>query len=135
MAKIKHIAMTTQDPEKVAAFYKEAFDMQEVGKIGSRVFLTDGYINLTILDRKTETDADMGAGGPAFSGIHHIGVQVDDIDEACNSLEAAEAVQLTQRTESHKQKVRTGLRNYSIKWAGPDGVIIDVSNMDWPGNS
>ncbi len=30
MAKIKHIALTTKDPEKVAAFYKEAFDLQEI---------------------------------------------------------------------------------------------------------
>lgn len=29
MAKLKHIALTTQDPAKTAAFYKEAFGMRE----------------------------------------------------------------------------------------------------------
>ena len=34
MAKIRHIALATRDPEKVAAFYKAAFDMKEVGRAG-----------------------------------------------------------------------------------------------------
>ncbi len=33
MAKIKHIAIATQDPDKTARFYKEVFDLQEVGKV------------------------------------------------------------------------------------------------------
>ena len=35
MAKIKHIAVATQDPEKTANFYKEVFDLQEVGRVSS----------------------------------------------------------------------------------------------------
>ena len=34
MAKIKHIALTTKDPSKVAEFYKEAFEMVEVRRSG-----------------------------------------------------------------------------------------------------
>jgi catechol 2,3-dioxygenase-like lactoylglutathione lyase family enzyme len=30
MAKIKHIAVATQDPEKTAPFYKEVFGMREI---------------------------------------------------------------------------------------------------------
>ena len=30
MPRIKHIALTTGNPEKVAAFYKEALDMKEI---------------------------------------------------------------------------------------------------------
>jgi len=30
MPRIKHIALTTKDPGKTAAFYKEAFGMQEI---------------------------------------------------------------------------------------------------------
>ena len=33
MAKIKHIALATQDPDKTAAFFKEVFGLQEVGKV------------------------------------------------------------------------------------------------------
>ena len=46
MAKIRHIALTTENPEKVAAFYKEAFEMEEVRRSDNgAVFLSDGYIN------------------------------------------------------------------------------------------
>ena len=37
--KIRHIAMTTEDPGKVAEFYKEAFNMQEMGRTVTHVFL------------------------------------------------------------------------------------------------
>ena len=30
MAKIRHIALTAKDPSAVAAFYKEAFDLEEI---------------------------------------------------------------------------------------------------------
>src|SRR5262249_12295040 len=49
MAKIKHIALTTHDLEKVAAFYKEVFGMAEVGRGGNtHIYLSDGDLNLTI---------------------------------------------------------------------------------------
>ena len=50
MPRIKHIALTTKDPGKTAAFYKEAFGLQEIRRApNGAVFLTDGYINLAIL--------------------------------------------------------------------------------------
>src|SRR6266571_2811937 len=95
MAKIKHIALTTQDPDKVASFYKEAFGLQEIRRSpNGAVFLTDGYINLAILNWKTEQDADVGANGPNYSGIHHIGFQIDDMEEATHKLDAAQGQQI-----------------------------------------
>jgi catechol 2,3-dioxygenase-like lactoylglutathione lyase family enzyme len=49
MARIKHIAIRTPDPEKTAAFYKEVFGLQEVGQAGRGYYLSDGHINLAIL--------------------------------------------------------------------------------------
>ena len=55
MAKIRHIALTTANPSKVAEFYKEAFDMEEVRRSDNgAVFLSDVYINLAIQNYKTE---------------------------------------------------------------------------------
>jgi hypothetical protein len=47
MARIRHIALTTKDPEKTAAFYMQAFDMREVSRSpNGSLHLTDGYIDL-----------------------------------------------------------------------------------------
>ena len=57
-AKIRHIAIATQDPDKVATFFKEALGLQQVGVANSDLatgyFLTDGYINLAILKFKND---------------------------------------------------------------------------------
>src|SRR5215467_8194269 len=98
MARIKHIALTTKDPAKVAEFYKAAFGWQEIRRSpDGAVFLTDGAINLAILNWKTEKDADVGANGPNYNGIHHFGVEVEDLSEACRKLEAVQGRRLTQK--------------------------------------
>ena len=136
MAKIKHIALTTQDPDKVAAFYKEAFGLEEINRSpNGAVFLTDGSINLAILNCKTEKDADVGTNGPNYSGIHHFGFQVEDLQEACTDLEKAQGMRLTQKEGIDTAMGPRGPRNFEMKWAGPDGVVIDISHTGWAGTS
>jgi len=132
MPRIKHIALTTQDPAKTAAFYKEAFGMQEVRRSPrGAVFLTDGYINLAILNHKTEKDADVGAHGPNFSGIHHFGFEVEDLDQAVAKLETASGEQLTAKDNLDMEMTAGIHRNVEMKWAGPDGVVVDISQTGW----
>ena len=80
MAKIKHIAIATQEPEKVANFYRDVFDLEMVGKVDGAnaegYYLSDGSVNLAILKFKNEVVA--GEQGLEYSGIHHIGFHVDD---------------------------------------------------------
>lgn len=136
MARIKHIALTTQNPEKVATFYKEAFGLQEIRRSSNgAVFLSDGYINLAILNWKTEKDADVGANGPNYSGIHHFGFQVEDLDEACEKLEGAQARQLTQKDGLDTMMAPGSHRNFEMKWVGPDGVVVDISHTGWDGTA
>ena len=54
MAKIKHIAICTPDPEKTAAFYKDVFGLKEVGQARTGCYLSDGHINLAILKSRDE---------------------------------------------------------------------------------
>ena len=131
MARIKHIALTTRDPAKVAAFYRDAFGMQEVRRApNGAVFLTDGYINLAILNWKTEKSADVGANGPNYSGIHHFGFEVEDLDDAAKKLEGAQGQRLEEK-EGLDMMAAGGHRNFEMKWAGPDGVVIDISHTGW----
>jgi catechol 2,3-dioxygenase-like lactoylglutathione lyase family enzyme len=132
MTKIKHIALTTQDPDKTAAFYKEAFGLKEIRRSpNGAVFLTDGYINLAILNWKTEKDADVGVNGPNYSGIHHFGFEVDDLEEAAEKIEKVHGQRLSQKDGLDTAMAPRGPRNVEVKWAGPDGVVLDVSHTGW----
>ena len=83
MAKIKHIAIASQDPDKTAEFFKEVFDLEEVGKVDSAnasgYYLSDGNINLAILNFHSEVVAGEEF-GTDYAGLHHIGFQVDDAE-------------------------------------------------------
>ena len=80
MARIKHIAIATQDPEATAKFYKEGLGLREAGVVNSVAaegyYLTDGYINVAIL-RFKDDDAATTEGSPRYTGIHHFGFEVE----------------------------------------------------------
>eukprot|EP01036_Dinobryon_divergens_P021012 gene21012-28834_t len=76
MAKLRHIAMAVPNPEEAAKFYIKTFGMTEVGKtespIASGVYLTDGTINLALLNYKTDEAAGKER-GKDYVGVHHVG--------------------------------------------------------------
>ena len=80
--KIRHLAIMTLDPERLAKFYEQTFEMTRLtGKAGvpgsKAVYMTDGYITLALLENKSE-------GKP--SGMNHFGWEVDDQDEITRRL-------------------------------------------------
>ena len=77
MPRIKHIGISTNDPGACADFYINAFGLTEVERDPENEFavLSDGYINMTILKFKYDR---YGGGSP---GLHHFGVQVEDLDQ------------------------------------------------------
>ena len=77
MAKIKHIAIRTPDPEATANFYKKVFGMEEAGKAGSGFYLTDGYLNLAILQSKDEGSEESARDAAGYAGIDHFGFSTD----------------------------------------------------------
>src|SRR5262249_54019433 len=139
MAKIKHIALTTHDLEKVASFYKDVFGMAEVGRGGStHIYLSDGDLNLTIRAWKKSDDPDVGEQGENFSGIHPIGFVVDNVPECGDRMEQAGATRLTPRASVERRgEAGRGQRpsQAEVKLSGPDGVIIDISEYGWLGDS
>ncbi len=68
MPRIKHIAIRTPDPAKTAAFYKEVFGLEEVGLARAGYYLSDGYINLAILNSNDDAvgNSPRDAAGYAF---------------------------------------------------------------------
>ncbi|HKA63413.1 MAG TPA: VOC family protein [Methylomirabilota bacterium] len=139
MAKIKHIALSTQDVDKTAKFYIDVFGMKEIARIdspGARgYYLSDGDLNLAILNFKNDAVAGVER-GKEWSGIHHIGFQVESLEAIAERLAAAgseprhdinEALGVSYGRESHG--------NVEVKYVGPDGVTLDVSETGWVGTS
>src|SRR5438132_13319745 len=77
---------------------------------------------------------DMGAHGPHFTGVHHFGFEVDDLDQACQKLETAHGQRLTAKDHVDATMAAGGHANVETKWSGPDGVVIDISHTGWDGN-
>ncbi len=137
MAQIKHIAIATQDAEKTAKFYKEVFGLREVAKLDGEnakgFFLSDGNINLAILDFQNDQVA--GAEhGKDYSGIHHIGFEVESLEEIAEKMKAANAQPRDDINQAlHIGTPAHGAGNVEVKYGGPEGVIIDVSETGWVG--
>jgi catechol 2,3-dioxygenase-like lactoylglutathione lyase family enzyme len=133
MVRIKHIAIRTQDPEKTAAFYKDVFGLKEVGQARTGYYLSDGYINLAILKSKDEGSGDNPREVPGYAGIHHLGFMVDDVDDICAKLDAAGATPMTSRTDTRHASASGPRSYYEIKYVGPDGQEMDVTETGWIG--
>jgi len=139
MPKIKHIAISTQDVEKTAKFYIEVFGMKEIARVDSPgamgYYLSDGDLNLAILNFKNDQVAGVER-GKGYSGIHHIGFQVESLEAIAEKL--AEAGSPLRDDINEALGVGQGRRhggNVEVKYRGPDGVILDVSETGWVGTS
>ncbi|HEY7434461.1 MAG TPA: VOC family protein [Methylomirabilota bacterium] len=100
MPKIKHIALSTQDPEKTARFYVDGFGMKQIDRVDhptvSGFFLTEIALRLAAAGsaRRDDVNAALGVG----------------------------------RGEKRHA-------NVEVKYGGPDGVMLDVSETGWVGAS
>ncbi len=139
MAKIKHIAIATQDADKAAKFYVEVFGLKQIAKLdspnASGYYLSDGNINMAILNFKNDqvSGPEYGQG---YSGLHHIGFEVDDLDDTAEKLAAIDS----KPRDEINQALGVGMggshhANVEVKYGGPDGVIIDISQTGWVGTS
>ncbi|MGH7771757.1 MAG: VOC family protein [Candidatus Binatia bacterium] len=121
MARIRHLAILTENVEKLVKFYTTAFGMKIVEGIGTATYLSDGHINLAIIpiepERKVEGDV-------LKPGIYHFGFEVDDIDAlrlVCDELNAA--TKILNRPPNREAEYRIH---------DPDGNPIDLSKHGWP---
>ena len=119
MARIKHIALSTDDPAKTADFYKQVFGLTELRREPRGVWLSDGYIYFAILKHGEEDTPNLGEGASSVKGVHHIGFYVDDMEQARAALEAAGSTEYEGTTKVNR------------KYRGPDGLGLDVRERGW----
>jgi catechol 2,3-dioxygenase-like lactoylglutathione lyase family enzyme len=131
MAKIRHIAITAEDPFATAALFKEALGLEELGRgdseLAREVYLTDGYINLAIVCwKRTQENPNPY---PEGYGLDHFGVQVDDLDGAEARARRAGA---TAQPPPKVDLSRLGGRIFFEKKYQLAGVKFDLSGHGWP---
>jgi catechol 2,3-dioxygenase-like lactoylglutathione lyase family enzyme len=121
MARIRHIAILTEDVDKLVKFYVNAFGLKIVHGIGTATYLSDGHINLAIIPIEPERKVE----GPNLrSGLYHFGFEVENVAavrEACKYLNAATSVEKRPPNREAEYRVHD-----------PDGNPIDLSQHGWP---
>lgn len=70
MARIRHLAIFSDDPEHLAKFYADVFGMTIKGRSenAGSVWMTDGYMDIALLKRRSELSPE---------GVHHFGITID----------------------------------------------------------
>ena len=120
MAKIRHIAIRSEDVEQTVRFFTEVFGLELVQRRQhGPVDLSDGDVNITVLPLS------IGAAGDARPGFDHIGFSVENEAEIRERLLASGASELN--------PIRMGDVYYESKFKSPQGLVIDVGH--WAGAS
>ena len=115
--RIRHLAIKARDTEKLARFYKDVFQMEELNRQKSdrgnqpAIYLTDGYINLALLPFSLQAESTLG--------LNHFGWKVDDVD-GMNTLLVESGVE--------EPKMRPANRIYAeFRGCDLEGYMYDLS--------
>ncbi len=131
MGKIRHIAITAEDPFVTAALFKEALGLEEISRgdsdLAREVYLTDGYLNLAIVcwKRTKETPNPY----PDGYGLDHFGVQVENLESA--EAQARKAGAVSQPPPPVDLSKLAGNTLYFEKKLALAGVKFDLSGHGW----
>ena len=107
--------------------------MTKAGDAGRGVYMTDGVINVALLDFRGDPvpgishDAADGANPDPFFGLYHFGMWVDDLEQAEDQVRAAGAEHVRGRRPDEPN------RFYEVKYRSPDGLIFDLTTSGWLG--
>ncbi len=126
MEKLRHIALSVSDPEAAATFFEQAFGMTRAGRAMRGWYMTDGVMNVALLNFKDEAV-------PGYEklkdvrGVIHFGMWVDNLEEAEKKVLAAGGTYLTGRKETDPNVF------YEVKYRTPDGIVFDITESGWKG--
>ena len=126
MEKLRHIALSVSDPEAAAQFFEQAFGMTRAGRAMRGWYMTDGVMNVALLNFKDETVPGY-AGLKDVRGVIHFGMWVDNLEAAEERVKAAGGSYLTGRKETDPNVF------YEVKYRMPDGIVFDLTETGWKG--
>ena len=111
---VRHIALYTPNPQRMADFYCQVLGMKQVEKTDrSSIFVSDGEINLALLYQRKEEPI----------GLNHFGFHVQSNEEMQARAEKAGVRRGAARPE------RIPFAEYRVH--DPEGNGIDISQKGW----
>ena len=123
MAKLRHLALLTDQPEKLANFYKSVFDLRETHRSANgAIQLSDGEFNLTIQHTKN-----LKMQNPPSAGLYHFGFHVDDLNQSLQRIEEV-------YPEGPTPTRFSGSGDADARGVDPDGNSFDLSVRGWSEN-
>jgi len=132
--RIHHLKLRVMNPSKIAAFYRDSFDLTEAEKAleDPNFYLTDGKMTLIIAPWKM---SDFEGAGIDRPGLEHIGFKVESVESVKTELAALREVNAEMReriiSEPSEGERRLTLiascRHGQHQCSSPDGVFIDLS--------
>jgi methylmalonyl-CoA/ethylmalonyl-CoA epimerase len=125
-SKLRHIAISVRDPEAAAKFFETAFGMTRAGNAQRGVYMTDGVMNVALLNFGDEPIAGF-EDEIDVRGLIHFGMWVDSVDEVDKRIKAAGGSYLTGRKETNPNVY------YEVKYQTPEGIVFDVTESGWKG--
>ncbi|MET0583440.1 MAG: VOC family protein [Candidatus Binatia bacterium] len=132
--RIHHLKLRVMNPSKIAAFYRDSFDLTEAEKTleDPNFYLTDGKMTLIIAPWKM---SDFEGAGIDRPGLEHIGFKVESVESVKTELAALREANAEMReriiSEPSEGERRLALiascRHGQHQCSSPDGVFIDLS--------
>lgn len=123
--KLRHIALSVPDVAAAQKFFEEAFGMTKAGDAQNGVYVSDGTINVALLNKQGKAEG-IDSNGP-FYGVMHFGMWVDNLEEAEKQVETAGGTYLYGRPTSAAKSF------YEVKYKDPNGIVFDVTASGWKG--
>ncbi len=123
--KLRHIAISVPDKERAAKFYEETFGFERISQSRVATRLSDGVMNLTLLQFETEEDAG-DERGKDFVGLHHFGIWVDDVEAMKRAIKERGG-------KAHGGPTGHVPENAEHKFRDPNGIVFDISTQGWDG--
>ena len=126
-ARLRHIALCVKDIDATADFYEKAFDMKRTekheGKTAWAVYMSDGEVNLALLQYKSEVGSGLKDPNKAV-GIHHFGFQCEDMPKQQKKIEKAGGKFFFDLNEPEDD-------GFERKFKDPDGIVFDINWKGW----
>jgi methylmalonyl-CoA/ethylmalonyl-CoA epimerase len=126
MAKLRHLAIAVSDPEAAAQFFEKAFGMTRADQAMRGVYMTDGIMNVALLNFGEEpvpgfeTEKD-------YNGLIHFGMWVDSVEKTDKLVRDAGGSYMAGRKEKDPNVF------YEVKYKTPEGIVFDVTENGWKG--